>query len=153
MGQHVSAPGDVHAHLQQLLEDLAALAGFSRPVRLGGGLIPDLARCGAGGARMIGDAKASEGPEDTASQDRLAAYVRRLVGSPGRKPDHLLVACSTARDAVAWADVLMELAQRSSLTVIDRRVHELAGREHVGRIVVTPVTTSAPPLDDVVVVA
>jgi hypothetical protein len=139
----VSAPGDVHVHLQQLLEDLAAL----------GGLIPDLARSGPGGARMIGDAKASEGPEDTASQDRLAAYVRRLARSPGRQPDHLLVACSTARDAAAWADVLTKLAQGSGLTVIDCRVHELACREHIGRIVVTPVTTSAPPLDDVVVVA
>jgi hypothetical protein len=151
--QYVSAPGAAHFHLQQLLEDLAALAGFSRPVRLSGGLVPDLARSGAGGARMIGDAKASEGPEDTASQDRLAAYVRRLVGSPGRKPDHLLVACSTARDAAARADVLTELAGRSGLTVIDRRVHELACSEHVGRIVVTSVTRSAPPLDDVVVVA
>lgn len=144
----MSAPGAVHIHLQQLLEDLAVLAGFSRPVRLGGGLVPDLARSSAGGARMIGDAKASEGPEDTASQDRLAAYVRRLAGSPGRRPDHLLVACPTARDAAAWADVLTGLAGRSGLTVIDLRVQELACREHVGRIVVTPVTTSAPPLDE-----
>lgn len=144
----MSAPGAVHMRLQQLLEDLAVLAGFSRPVRLGGGLVPDLARCGVGGARMIGDAKASEGAGDTASQDRLAAYVRRLAGWPGPRPDHLLVACSTAWDAAAWADVLTELAGRSGLTVIDRRVQELAGGEHVSRIVVLPATPSAPPLDE-----
>lgn len=134
----MSAPGPVHLRLQQLLEDLAVLARFSRPVRLGCGLVPDLARCSVGGARMIGDAKASEGPGDTASQDRLAAYVRRLAVSPGRNPDHLLVACSTAWDAEAWADVLTELAERSGLTVTDRQVRELAGGEHVGRIVATP---------------
>ena len=73
----MSAPGALHQAREQVLADVAALAGFYIDVVFAEGQRPDIVRLHhQRPALLVGDAKATESPSCEATRSRLTRYFR-----------------------------------------------------------------------------
>lgn len=112
----MSGPSAEHERLVGELDDLAILAGYSRALRLGPGVIPDVARQDAHGHRFVGDAKSTELPTCGATFRRLARYARHMAYEP-RPFDVLALALPSTSDEKAWLRMLTKAVAVSGRTV------------------------------------
>jgi len=99
-----------------MLETVATLAGFTLPLPLPDGTIPDVSRvCPYTGAVFIGDAKQSEHPQNPTTLGRLERYMRWLSRRrPNAVPDFFCV-CHPLHHRERWLPVLELLAETASV--------------------------------------
>lgn len=127
--------GLVHEERVAVLEQLAILAGCTSKCILRPGLLPDV--CAASATRptlFIGDAKATEGPRDTASHTRFRRYLRAAVRLRERGASVRMAICCAPHEAHAWAGELRRLARSEGVAVVRDGVIDLGGRCYVSWI-------------------
>lgn len=111
----MGAPGDQHEARRQMLDTLAVLAGFEVEATFPR-FRPDVhRRRSSDGAWFVGEAKATEGPDDSHAVDRLRQYVA-VCQAPGSSV--LLALCAPIADAAGWRNAL---ATVSGMTTPVRR--------------------------------
>jgi hypothetical protein len=107
----------MHEERRDTLTAIGMLAGFNVPLRtLPDGKVPDVALVSlSNGALLIGDAKHSEGPNDPASQDRLAAYLAWLRRDRPTRCADIFAVCHPPGQDAAWAAAIGLLAARAGV--------------------------------------
>jgi hypothetical protein len=111
------SPSPMHEERRQTLTAIGMLAGFNVPLlTLPDGKVPDVALVSlSNGALLIGDAKHSEGPNDPASQDRLAIYLTWLRRDRPTKRADIFAVCHPPGQGTAWTAAINLLAARAGV--------------------------------------
>lgn len=99
----MSAPTAQHESRVDTLAALADLAGYTVEVRLDSHLNPDVTRLHRSSARLlVGDAKATESPENRATRARLTGYAERCASWRRAGFEVSLAVCHGEDQAGAW---------------------------------------------------
>lgn len=135
-------PSRDHQERLAALVTIARLAGLQTEVQLfGGTLFPDVAFADFRRRRLlVGDAKATEGPNDREAIGRLRRYFRAL-----RKPsqdgfDIRIAVCAGSR-AVEWRSCLLDLSREASFVVKESGAQQL-GDDYVAWVDLSATTPS-----------